>query len=48
MKAGIIFAGKTTWRSRLDLEYLDETSSRKVSGASFLRRDNIAPFTLVE
>jgi hypothetical protein len=31
MKAGIIFARKTTWRSRLDLEYLDETSSRKVS-----------------
>ena len=31
MKAGIIFARKTTWRSRLDLEYLDETSNRKVS-----------------
>jgi hypothetical protein len=31
MKAGMIFARKTTWRSRLDLEYLDETSSRKVS-----------------
>jgi hypothetical protein len=30
MKAGMIFARKTTWRSRLDLEYLDETSSRKV------------------
>ena len=27
----MIFARKTTWRSRLDLEYLDETSSRKVS-----------------
>ncbi len=31
MKAGMIFARKTTWRSRLDLEYLDETSARKVS-----------------
>jgi hypothetical protein len=31
MKAGMIFARKTTWRSRLDLEYLDETSSRKGS-----------------
>jgi hypothetical protein len=31
MKAGMIFARKTTWRSRLDLEYLDETSSRKMS-----------------
>jgi hypothetical protein len=31
MKAGMIFARKTTWRSRLDLEYLDETSNRKVS-----------------
>ena len=31
MKAGLIFARKTTWRSRLDLEYLDETSSRKIS-----------------
>jgi hypothetical protein len=34
MKAGMIFARKTTWRSRLDLEYLDETSSRKVRRAS--------------
>jgi hypothetical protein len=31
MKAGMIFARTTTWRSRLDLEYVDETSSRKVS-----------------
>jgi hypothetical protein len=31
MKHGIIFARKSTWRSRLDLEYLDETSNRKVS-----------------
>jgi len=31
MKAGMIFARKTTWRSRLDLQYLDETSNRKVS-----------------
>ncbi len=31
MKDGIIFARKSTWRSRLDLEYLDETSERKVS-----------------
>jgi hypothetical protein len=31
MKAGMIFARKTTWRSRLDLEYLDETSGRKAS-----------------
>jgi hypothetical protein len=28
---GMIFARKTTWRSRLDLEYLDETSGRKSS-----------------
>ena len=27
----MIFARKTTWRSRLDLEYLGETSSRKFS-----------------
>ena len=33
MKAGMIFARKTTWRSRLDLDYLDETSSRKNVGA---------------
>jgi uncharacterized lipoprotein YmbA len=31
VKPGTIFARKTTWRSRLDLEYLDETSSRKFS-----------------
>jgi hypothetical protein len=31
VKAGLIFARKSTWRSRLDLEYLDETSERKVS-----------------
>ncbi len=31
MKGGMIFARKTTWRSRLDLEYLDETSQRKIS-----------------
>ena len=31
MKAGMILARKTTWRSRLDLEYLDETSARKAS-----------------
>ena len=31
LKAGMIFARKTTSRSRLDLEYLDETSSRKLS-----------------
>ena len=31
MKNGIIFPFKSTWRSRLDLEYLDETSERKVS-----------------
>lgn len=31
MKNGQIFAHKTTARGRLDLEYLDETSSRKVS-----------------
>ena len=31
MKAGMIFARKATWRSRLDLEYLDETSARKAS-----------------
>lgn len=36
MKNGIIFAHKTTWRSRLDLEYLDETSERKNSQ----RQDN--------
>ena len=31
MKDGMIFPFKTTWRSRLDLEYLDETSARKVA-----------------
>jgi hypothetical protein len=31
MKDGIIFPLKKTWRSRLDLEYLDETSGRKVA-----------------
>ena len=31
MKNGMIFAHKTSWRSRLDLEYLDETSERKIS-----------------
>ena len=34
MKNGMIFARKSTWRSRLDLEYLDETSRAKnLSGA---------------
>ena len=31
MKNGMIFPFKKTWRSRLDLEYLDETSDRKHS-----------------
>jgi hypothetical protein len=31
MKNRIIFGHKSTWRSRLDLEYLDETSQRKMS-----------------
>jgi len=31
MKNGIIFAKKSTWRSGLDINYLDETSERKVS-----------------
>ena len=31
MKNGMIFAKKSTWRSRLDLEYLDKTSERKTS-----------------
>ena len=31
MKNGMIFPFKKTWRSRLDLEYLDETSERKLS-----------------
>jgi hypothetical protein len=31
MKNGQIFAGKSTARDGLDLEYLDETSRRKVS-----------------
>ncbi len=31
MKNGMIFAHKSTWRSRLDLEYLDETSTRKIA-----------------
>ena len=38
MKAGMIFARKSTWRSRLDLEYLDENSERKVS-----QRERIEP-----
>ena len=36
MKNGIIFAHKSTWRSRLDLEYLDETSRRKISARETL------------
>lgn len=31
MKNGMIFPFKKTWRSRLDLEYLDENSERKVA-----------------
>jgi hypothetical protein len=31
MKNGLIFPFKTTWRERLDLDYLDETSARKVA-----------------
>ncbi len=31
MKNGVILARKSTWRSSLDLNYLDETSERKVS-----------------
>ena len=31
MKNGMIFPFKTTWRARLDLEYLDETSGRKIA-----------------
>ena len=36
MKNGIIFAHKSTWRSRLDLEYLDETSQRKITARESL------------
>lgn len=36
MKNGIIFAHKSTWRSRLDLEYLDETSRRKITARESL------------
>jgi hypothetical protein len=36
MKNGIIFARKSTWRSRLDLEYLDETSRRKIAARETL------------
>ncbi len=31
MKNGMMFPRKRTWRSRLDLDYLDETSERKAS-----------------
>ena len=31
MKNGLIFPFKTTWRERLDLDYLDETSARKIA-----------------
>ncbi len=31
MKNGMIFPFKTTWRARLDLDYLDETSARKIA-----------------
>jgi hypothetical protein len=34
MKNGVILARKSTWRSRLDLNYLDETSDRKISTKS--------------
>ena len=36
MKNGIIFAHKSTWRSRLDLDYLDETSQRKIAARETL------------
>jgi hypothetical protein len=36
MRNGIIFAHKSTWRSRLDLEYLDETSQRKTAARESL------------
>jgi hypothetical protein len=36
MKNGIIFARKSTWRSRLHLEYLDETSQRKIAARETL------------
>jgi hypothetical protein len=36
MKNGIIFAHKSTWRSRLDLEYLDEMSQRKIAARETL------------
>jgi len=38
MKNGIILAKKKTWRSRLDLEYLDETSERKID-----QREQLSP-----
>ncbi len=38
MKNGMILAKKKTWRSRLDLEYLDETSERKTS-----QRERLSP-----
>ena len=34
MKDGMIFPFKKTWRSRLDLDYLDETSGRKIASRS--------------
>ena len=46
MKNGIIFARKTTWRSRLDLEYLDETSQRKISqreGTDAAKKSSLGP-----
>src|SRR5262245_398371 len=36
MKNGIIFAHKSTWRSRLDLDYLDEISQRKIAARETL------------
>jgi hypothetical protein len=36
MKNGMIFAHKSTWRSRLDLEYLDGTSQRKIAARETL------------
>jgi hypothetical protein len=38
MKNGMILAKKKTWRSRLDLEYLDETSERKIE-----QRERLSP-----
>ena len=48
MKNGIILAKKSTWTSRLDLNYLDETSLRFGLGSSESARARLCEARAVE